>query len=301
MIVVNASNIAPAWEHIVAHKGGANVRLKDLSDEVGLLAVQGPGTEAAAPAAHRDPARGHRLLPLRRWARSPGRSASSPAPATPARTASSSTAASATPSRSGRRSPRPAPSRSASAPAIRSGWRWATRSTATRSTTPPRRSRPGSGWIVKLDKGAPFTGDNALRAQKQHGITRRLVGFRLEGRGFPRHGYPVQAEGREVDIVRSGTMSPSLGAGIGTTYLPVGGRQGGDEVRGRLPRREAAGGSGEAAVLDQGKCTEGSLAAPTHFLRFSLCQRRQTQKTQRWWWKFDESRDPHHLRCRSPW
>ena len=65
MIVVNASNIAPAWEHIVAHKGGANVRLKDISDEVGLLAVQGPGTQAAAPAAHRDPARRHRLLPLR--------------------------------------------------------------------------------------------------------------------------------------------------------------------------------------------------------------------------------------------
>ena len=31
----------------------------------------------------------------------------------------------------------------------------------------------------------------------------------------------MQAEGREVDIVRSGTMSPSLGAGIGTTYLPA--------------------------------------------------------------------------------
>jgi aminomethyltransferase len=74
---------------------------------------------------------------------------------------------------------------------------------------------------VKLDKGAPFVGDAALRAQKQRGITRRLVGFRLEGRGFPRHGYPVRAEGREVDVVRSGTLSPSLGVGIGTTYLPA--------------------------------------------------------------------------------
>jgi aminomethyltransferase len=79
----------------------------------------------------------------------------------------------------------------------------------------------GLGWIVKLDKGAPFVGDAALRAQKQRGITRRLVGFRLEGRGFPRHGYPVRAEGREVDVVRSGTLSPSLGVGIGTTYLPA--------------------------------------------------------------------------------
>jgi aminomethyltransferase len=79
----------------------------------------------------------------------------------------------------------------------------------------------GLGWIVKLDKGCPFTGDAALRAQKSRGVTRKLVGFQLQGRGFPRHGYPVYHNGREVDQVRSGTMSPSLGAPIGTTYLPA--------------------------------------------------------------------------------
>src|SRR2546427_6009892 len=46
MLVVNAANIAKDWEHVVARKGGANVRLKDVSDETGLLAVQGPGAEA---------------------------------------------------------------------------------------------------------------------------------------------------------------------------------------------------------------------------------------------------------------
>jgi aminomethyltransferase len=45
MIVVNASNTARAWEHIVAQKGGANVRLKDISSDVGLLSVQGPEAE----------------------------------------------------------------------------------------------------------------------------------------------------------------------------------------------------------------------------------------------------------------
>ena len=77
------------------------------------------------------------------------------------------------------------------------------------------------GWIVKLDKGAPFLGLEALRIQKQRGVTRRLVGFKLEGRGFPRRGYAVHRGGREVDVVRSGTLSPSLGYGIGTTYLPA--------------------------------------------------------------------------------
>src|SRR5438552_11722062 len=46
MLVVNAANLAADWEHIVARKGGANVRLKDVSDDVALLAVQGPKAES---------------------------------------------------------------------------------------------------------------------------------------------------------------------------------------------------------------------------------------------------------------
>jgi aminomethyltransferase len=79
----------------------------------------------------------------------------------------------------------------------------------------------GLGWIVKLDKGSPFLGAEALRRQKQHGVTRRMVGFELQGKGFPRQGYPVYYNGRQVDTVRSGTVSPSLGTPIGTTYLPI--------------------------------------------------------------------------------
>src|SRR5437879_9034680 len=45
MLVVNASNIQNDWEHIVAQKGGADVRLRDISDETALLAVQGPKAE----------------------------------------------------------------------------------------------------------------------------------------------------------------------------------------------------------------------------------------------------------------
>jgi aminomethyltransferase len=41
------------------------------------------------------------------------------------------------------------------------------------------------------------------------------------GKGIPRHGMPVYVDGLAVDQVRSGTMSPSLGYAIGTTYLPV--------------------------------------------------------------------------------
>ena len=73
MIVVNASNRAKAWEHIVDQKqaGGANVRLRDISDETGLLAVQGPKPQALLQPLAEPRARDHRLLPLRRRARSP--------------------------------------------------------------------------------------------------------------------------------------------------------------------------------------------------------------------------------------
>jgi hypothetical protein len=105
---------------------------------------------------------------------------------------------------------------------------------------------PVVGWIVKLDKGSPFMGDKALRQQKQRGVTRKLVGFRLDGRGYPRHGYPVYHGGRDVDVVRSGTMSPSLGQAIGTTYLPADASAGGadraleagKELRSRLAAKE---------------------------------------------------------------
>src|SRR5437764_9063823 len=46
MLVVNASNSARDWAHIVAQKRGANVRLRAISDQTGLLAVQGPGAAA---------------------------------------------------------------------------------------------------------------------------------------------------------------------------------------------------------------------------------------------------------------
>jgi len=71
----------------------------------------------------------------------------------------------------------------------------------------------GLGWIVKFDKG-DFVGRDALLAQKAAGIPRRLVGLLMAERGIPREGYPVYAGERQVGVVTSGTMSPTLKTGV---------------------------------------------------------------------------------------
>lgn len=77
----------------------------------------------------------------------------------------------------------------------------------------------GLGWLVKLKKG-DFVGKSALERQKAEGIPRKLIGFTMPDRAFPRHGYAVWCAGAPSGEVRSGTMSPTLGIAIGTAYLP---------------------------------------------------------------------------------
>ncbi|WP_299120902.1 glycine cleavage system aminomethyltransferase GcvT [uncultured Tenacibaculum sp.] len=77
----------------------------------------------------------------------------------------------------------------------------------------------GLGWITKFTKD--FVNAEALKAQKEAGVTRKLVAFELTERGIPRHDYDiVDAEGNKIGRVTSGTMSPSLGKGIGLGYVP---------------------------------------------------------------------------------
>ncbi|MCC9135657.1 glycine cleavage system aminomethyltransferase GcvT [Pontibacter silvestris] len=76
----------------------------------------------------------------------------------------------------------------------------------------------GLGWITKFDK--EFTNSESLKEQKASGVSRKLVGFEMVDRAIPRSHYEiVNAEGEKVGEVTSGTMSPSLGKGIGLGYI----------------------------------------------------------------------------------
>ncbi|KKB43840.1 glycine cleavage system aminomethyltransferase GcvT [Bacillus thermotolerans] len=76
----------------------------------------------------------------------------------------------------------------------------------------------GLGFAVKLKKDS-FIGAEALRAQKEKGVPRKLIGLEMIDRGIPRHGYPVFADGKEIGQVTTGTQSPTLKKSIGLALV----------------------------------------------------------------------------------
>ena len=77
----------------------------------------------------------------------------------------------------------------------------------------------GLGWITKFTK--EFINHEQLKAQKEGGATRKLVGIQLVDKGIARKDYPiVDSDGNEIGIVTSGTMSPTLNKAIAMAYVP---------------------------------------------------------------------------------
>jgi aminomethyltransferase len=223
MLVVNGANVKKDWDHVLSHKAGINVRLKDISDDVALLAVQGPKSEELVGSlTNNDVSRigyyhfdagqvagvdcfisrtgytgedGFELYfrPLSSevmWRALVGQ---------------------------GRAEPIGLGARDS----LRLEMGYPLYGNDIDDTVNPYEA--GLGWIVKLNKGAPFTGKGVLQQVKgTGGATRKLVGYTVESKGaIPRHGYDVYLAGHNVDIVRSGGFSPSLEKPIGTTYLPT--------------------------------------------------------------------------------
>ncbi|MCK9525220.1 MAG: glycine cleavage system aminomethyltransferase GcvT, partial [Limnochordia bacterium] len=79
----------------------------------------------------------------------------------------------------------------------------------------------GLNRFIKLDKGS-FVGRDVLQKQKDEGVQRKLVAFTMLDKGIPRQGYPLlNLEGEEIGVVTSGTHSPTLDHPIGMGYVEV--------------------------------------------------------------------------------
>ncbi len=92
----------------------------------------------------------------------------------------------------------------------------------------------GLAWVVRFDKG-DFRGRDALLAERDRGVARRLRGLLVDGRRPPRAGYPVTRDGAPIGEVTSGNFSPTLERAIALAFLPPGIEDGSEvavEIRG---------------------------------------------------------------------
>jgi aminomethyltransferase len=236
MMVVNASNAAKDYAHIARHAERFGVTVADASDDMALLAVQGPSAAAIVQTLTRTD-----LSTVRYYHFTEGEVAGQPAiisrtgytgedgfelyvaneAAVPIWQALMGTG-------------RVVPAGLGARDTLRLEMGMALYGNDIDDTVTPLEAN--LAWLVKLAKG-PFVGSEVLAAQKANGVEKRLVGFTMQDRNFPRHGYPVFYEGRPSGVVCSGTMSPTLGLPIGTCYLPTAGAKEGTtfevEIRGK--------------------------------------------------------------------
>ena len=219
MVVVNASNRTKDFAHLERHRHRFDCTLEDVSDDIALLALQGPQAQRILqPLVDVD------LEGIAYYRFAEGRVAG--APAVISRTGYTGEdgfelyfgagdgarvwdallgTGEVTPAGLGARD------------SLRLEMGMALYGNDIDDTTTPYEAN--LGWLVKLKKG-DFIGREALVRQKEAGVPRKLVGFVLDERAFPRPGFPVFQGGAQHGLTRSGTVSPSLGTPIGTCYLP---------------------------------------------------------------------------------
>ena len=250
-LVVNAANLDKDWAHLSALADGFAVEMTDESDGIALLALQGPRSEALLVNLTEVP-----LAEIGYYRYAEGEVAGVPCvisrtgytgelgfelylPAEHAvRVWRALLAAGAVPAGLGARD------------SLRLEMGYALYGNDIDDETTALEA--GLGWLVKPAKG-DFVGAAALAAQREAGLTRKLRFLRLLERGFPRAGYDVCFEGETVGKVRSGTVSPSLGHGIATTYLPTG-----------------AGFGDAVEILIRGKAIAAEVVRPPFYTRGSL-------------------------------
>lgn len=80
----------------------------------------------------------------------------------------------------------------------------------------------GLGWITKFNETKNFIDKDILLNQKQNGVSKKLVGFKMNDKGIPRQHYEITTEtGEVIGEVTSGTISPVLKVGIGMGYVDI--------------------------------------------------------------------------------
>ncbi len=222
-IVVNAANIAKDFAFFKEH-AGALCSIDNHSDDVGLIAVQGPKARAVVASLG-----GEHLLQVPSFGFASGSIAGVDIVA--ARTGYTgedgfelfTPASGAVPVWQALLTAGAAPIGLGARDTLRLEARLSLYGNDIDQTTTPLEA--GLGWVTKLDKltrGEPFVGAEALAKQKAEGLQRTLAGFRVQDRNIARPGAEVvNSDGQVIGRVTSGGPAPTVGGAVGMAYVPL--------------------------------------------------------------------------------
>lgn len=236
LVVYNAGNRAKDFAWLQKHTKGFKVKLTDMSDKIGMIAIQGPkAVEVLAKISTPDPATIERFnigsLKISGFDCLAARTGytgedgfevfilDDPV-ATPTKSLKvwdDMVAAGAKPCGLGARD----------SLRLEAGL-WLYGNDIDETTNP---IEAGLKWVVKMKKPSYFNGRKALEGIIEKGVTRTLVGIQLTERGIPRHGYEVYDGEKKIGVVTSGGLAPTLNESIALAYLPLEYKEVGKEVQ----------------------------------------------------------------------
>jgi aminomethyltransferase len=93
-------------------------------------------------------------------------------------------------------------------------------------------------FVVRLDKKEKFPGEDVIMKQRENGPPVVRIGFKMIGRGIPRHDQTFTSNGLQIGRVTSGTFSPTLNLGIGMGYVKPGLSKPGEKLEVRIRDRD---------------------------------------------------------------
>src|SRR5687768_8503885 len=226
MLVVNASNIQKDWDHIQRYAKDYDVRMIDISEQTGLLAVQGPlAIDALQPFTDIS----LKTIPYYHFAKGDFAGIENVLISNTGYTGAGGfelyTDNAHLPQlwdalMDINEEMRPLPAGLGARDTLRLEMGFCLYGNDIDDNTSPLEA--GLGWITKLKKETDLPSKDIFIEQKNQGLTRKLVGIKVDDRRVPRHGYPVCDEsGNEIGVVTSGTLSPTLQIPIGMAYIPA--------------------------------------------------------------------------------
>lgn len=94
----------------------------------------------------------------------------------------------------------------------------------------------GLKFAVKMNK-EDFVGKEALQKMMDEGLKTKMIGLELLGKGIPRQGYRVLKDGKDIGVITTGYLAPTVGKPIANAIIDIDEAVMGNEVEVQIRKK----------------------------------------------------------------